>query len=88
MLRNHKLLEQVTEKKLEYALNFGQTLASLNCNYIGARGIMYNMSKSKLFSLAEKILKNREKPFSINLPVKNLKVTPTAKKCKICLCAN
>ena len=88
MLRNHKLLEQVTEKKLEYALNFGQTLASLNCNYIGARGIMYNMSKSKLFSLSEKILKNREKPFSINLPVKNLKVTPTAKKCKICLCVN
>ena len=89
MLHNHKQIEQVSEKKLEYALDFGQTLASLNCNYGGARGMMYNMSKPKLFLLAKKILKHKEKrTFSIDLPVKTPKVTPIAKKCKICLCAN
>jgi len=77
-----------TEKKLEFALRFGQALASLNCNFIGARGLMYNLPKSKLFSLTDKIMKNKQKPLSIDIPVKNLEATPLAKKCKICLCTN
>ena len=89
MLHNHKQIEQVSEKKLEHALDFGQTLASLNCNYGGARGIMYNMSKPQLFLLANKILKHKKKrTFSTDLPVKTPKMTLIAKKCKICLCAN
>ena len=75
-----------TQKKLEFALRFGQALASLNCNFVGARGLMYNLSKPKLFSLSDKVMKNKENPLSINVPTKNLEVTPLAKKCKICLC--
>lgn len=88
IMRSHKSLEQVTEQKLEYALNFGQTLASLNCNYVGARGIMYNMSKLELFSFVDRILTNKKNTFQINLPVRNLKITSIAKKCKVCLCTN
>ena len=77
-----------TQKKLEFALRFGQALASLNCNFVGARGLMYNLPKSKLFSLTDKILKNKEKQLSIDVPANNLEVTPLAKKCKICLCTN
>ena len=76
-----------TKKKLEFALRFGQALASLNCNFIGARGLMYNLPKSKLFLLTDKIMKNKE-ILSINTSTKNLKATLLAKKCKICLCTN
>ena len=77
-----------TEKKLEFALQFGQALASINCNFVGARGLMYNLSKAELFSLSDKVMKNKENPLSINIPTKNLEVTSLAKKCKICLCTS
>jgi fructokinase len=76
-----------TEKKLEFALRFGQSLASLNCHFVGARGIMYNLSKSKLFSLVDDILKNKTS-VSLNSSLKNPKITSLAKKCKVCLCYN
>jgi len=76
-----------SQKRLEFALRFGQALASLNCNFVGARGIMYNLSKSKLFSLTEQILKNNQKAISINIPEKSPNTTTLAKKCKVCLCA-
>ncbi len=89
MLRSHKFLEQVTEEKLENALNFGQTLASLNCNFIGARGMMYYLTKEELFKIASKKLKNKEKmiEFTIN-PTKKPKLTSKlSSECKICLCS-
>lgn len=76
------------QKNLEFALRFGQVLASLNCSFVGARGIMYNMPKSTLFSLVGKTLQNQEKSLSINLSPKNLKPTILAQKCQVCLCAN
>jgi len=77
------------QKKLEFALRFGQALASLNCNFIGARGIMYNLSKPKLFNLIGKIIKNKEKLITLNLAVKNTKMnSKLTKKCKVCLCTN
>lgn len=42
---------RISERKLKLALNFGQCLATINCNFIGARGTMYNLSKQKLLSL-------------------------------------
>ena len=48
-----------TEKKLEFVLKFDQVLSSLNCNFIGAVGLLYHLSKSKLFSLTDKIMKNK-----------------------------
>lgn len=32
-------------QKVEKSLNFGQALAALNCSFLGARGLMYNMEK-------------------------------------------
>ena len=87
-LRNHKSLKRVTEEKLEDALNFGQVLASLNCSYHGARGMMYHISKEELLRIAAKRLKSKEK--QIELPTrqtKKLKLsTKLSSECKVCLC--
>lgn len=48
MLRNLESLECLTRHMLEQALKFGQELASLNCGYAGARGMMYHLSKKQL----------------------------------------
>lgn len=88
MLRSHKSLEQVTEEKLEYVLDFGQTLASLNCNYCGARGMMYHLSKEELFKIAAKKQKNKEKPIKLN-HIRRVKLTSKlSSECKICLCSS
>ena len=88
MLRNHRSLDSLTEEKLEYALDFGQTLASLNCNYEGARGMMYHLSKEKLFKIATKKMKNRNKPVELTLEhsKKNKLTSKLALECKVCLC--
>ncbi len=90
VLCQHKSKYAPSEKKLEFALQFGQAMAALNCKYIGARGIMYNLSKSKLFSLVEKTIKNNTTPIEItNTPYKSMKMESRfASKCKVCLCAN
>ena len=87
MLHNHKSLEHVTEKKLEDALNFGQTLASLNCNFVGARGMMYDLTK-EVFKIVAKKLKNKEKPIELTSHTRKSKLTSKlASECKICLCS-
>ena len=88
MLRTHKSLEQVTEEKLEDALNFGQTLASLNCSFVGARGMMYYLTKDELFKIATKKLKNKGKmiELTINQTKKPKLTSKLSSECKICLC--
>lgn len=78
-----------SQKKLETALRFGQALASLNCNFVGARGIMYNLTKSKVLSLVEKTMITNESP-EINITSKpRVKLTSSlSSKCKVCLCSN
>ena len=78
-----------SQKKLETALRFGQALASLNCNFVGARGIMYNMTKSRVFSLVDKTMFTNELP-EINITSKpRVKLTSKlSSKCKVCLCSN
>lgn len=82
-------LKTPSQKKLEYALRFGQALASLNCNFVGARGIMYNLTKSRVFSLVEKTIATNESP-RINITSKpRVKLTSSlSSKCKVCLCSN
>lgn len=89
-LRSYRSLDRLTEENLVHALDFGQTLASLNCNYEGARGMMYNLSKEKLFKIATKKLKNRTKPIELTLEhsEKNRSTSKFALECKVCLCAN
>lgn len=77
-----------SQKKLEFALKFGEALAALNCNFIGARGIMYNLPKSQLLSLVNKIMKNQQKPIAIK-NTRDIKTSSRfASKCKVCLCTN
>jgi fructokinase len=44
-------LNTITNTKLEEALIFGQFLSALNCNYYGARGLMYHLTFSQIKSI-------------------------------------
>jgi len=78
-----------SQKKLETALRFGQALASLNCNFIGARGIMYNLTKSRVLSLVEKTMTTNESPRISITSKPRVKLTSSlSSKCKVCLCSN
>ena len=80
---------KITDKKLQSALKIGECLASLNCHYVGARGLMYNISKTQLQNLVFKILVKKEKPETVlALDSKSIKTTTQlTSKCKICLCS-
>jgi fructokinase len=43
---NFKKLTELNENIIVDALNFGQALAALSCQYEGPRGMMYNISKN------------------------------------------
>ncbi len=78
-----------SERKLKYALDYGQALASINCNFVGARGTMYNLSRRTLTSLVNKILIEKELSDFKNIPSMKTKLTsPLTSKCKVCLCNN
>ena len=78
-----------TEKKLEFSLKFGQALASLNCNFTGARGIMYNLRKSQLFSLVAEMIITKESPQIKTSSKPRIRSTSSlSSKCKVCLCSN
>jgi len=79
----------LSQKKLETALRFGQALASLNCNFIGARGIMYYLTKSRVLSLVDKTMTTNESQ-RINITSKpRVQLTSSlSSKCKVCLCSN
>jgi len=82
-------LKTPSQNKLDFALRFGQALASLNCNFVGARGIMYNLTKSRVLSLVEKTMTTNESP-RINITSEpRVKLTSSvSSKCKVCLCSN
>ena len=78
-----------TIKKLESSLKFGQALASLNCSFTGARGMMYSLKRSHLLSLARKTIADNKSPAAV-IPA-NLEAgltTSLSSKCKVCLCSN
>jgi fructokinase len=45
-----------SEKKILHAVRHGQSLASVNCRYAGARGGMYSLAKNSFEALASKLL--------------------------------
>ncbi len=51
-----KSLRSARQKELEIALNFGQSLAALNCMFEGARGAMYSLHPSQLMRYANSLL--------------------------------
>ena len=88
MLHNIESLEHLTTERLEYALNFGQALASLNCGYAGARGMMYRMSRSELFEVVADKLGNAEMPMRAARPGPRPGLTSKLDAwCRACLCS-
>lgn len=43
-------------EEIERGLRFGQALATVNCNYVGARGSMYSLSKNKFAQIVEQLI--------------------------------
>ena len=80
-------METLSQKKLESALNFGQALASLNCSFVGARGIMYNLTRSRLLSLSTKTINARKTPKIGVVQDMRIKHAHTALGCRVCLCS-
>ena len=73
-----------TNKDVENALRFGQSMAALSCKYEGARGLMYNIDKKQVFSMINKIMDEGklEEP-STNIANRNNKIIQTL--CPSCL---
>jgi fructokinase len=51
---------KLNNNKIVTALEFGQALASLNCNFIGARGVMYSIKKEHFQECILKILHHND----------------------------
>ena len=45
----------LTRRSVDRAIRFGQALASLNCGFVGARGIMYAVPKSRVVAAAARM---------------------------------
>jgi sugar/nucleoside kinase (ribokinase family) len=59
-LKTHGLdINSSSRKEVERALVFGQALASINCQFEGARGIMYNLSKENVFASVNALLDSK-----------------------------
>jgi len=53
-------LKKASKTQIKQALNYGQALAALNCNFEGARGLMYsNLSRAEIEKIIQKIV-NKE----------------------------
>jgi sugar/nucleoside kinase (ribokinase family) len=86
------LIETLESNKLiDDALHFAQTLAALSCKFIGARGISYSMNKEHLLEAVHFFMERQNSNISLNKSNKNSKVnileTINNDKniCKICL---
>lgn len=70
-LHNHKMSsrsDSLSDKNIRDALTFGQCLSAINCQFVGARGSMYQLSKGDFNNAICKIM-NGESP---NLQQANL----------------
>jgi len=57
-------IEDITTAQLAYALQFGQALSALNCTFEGARGLMYNLTKTELMLYVQHIVSSHTKKIS------------------------
>ncbi len=58
----------LSQANLARALNFGQSLASLNCAFLGARGLMRAVSASEAVRLAGDLLEHGDPPMLADAP--------------------
>ena len=54
-----KALESLTTSNVSDALQYGQALAALNCQFEGARGAVYQLSKQRFSERVAALLRNR-----------------------------
>lgn len=57
---NTPVLSNLTVTKLEQAIIFGQFMSALNCNFYGARGLMYNMTFKEIYKLYQVYQKEKQ----------------------------
>lgn len=85
-MRRHRTIQSMSRKQLEDALDFGQALASINCSYVGARGMMYCLPKERIIRLAGRHMRGKR------LELIRVRTTRTksrlAEKCRVCLCTS
>ena len=74
--------------ELQRSLLFGQALASLNCSFVGARGMMYSVKSSDIFSLADKLIRGIKPSRRINYIKPKLKAYAESSACRVCLCSS
>lgn len=84
-LWNGRSMREPSEIELERSLRFGQALASLNCCFYGARGMMYCLESSRLIQMAEAVIARDLSPTSLP-PVKSDVLPASHSECKMCFC--
>jgi fructokinase len=83
-MKKIKDINQLDEKTLRTALNFGQALAAGNCKFFGARGSMYALSKEEFHKLINDILNNRDLSTSDMTTLKLKRPKKNKDRCPIC----
>lgn len=76
-----------SKKELLHSLKFGQTLASINCGFIGARGTMYALDKNRLLSIIKDVEFGNKIPHVISRKSR-IKASVSSIKCRVCTCAD
>jgi len=79
-----KGFDQCSQYDIEYAINFGQALASLNCYYEGARGGMYSLTRDHFKELVTLIINGQSPLKSIYDNDNYLKLSSEAFYCPTC----
>lgn len=78
-------LTSVPQRTLENALQFGQAMASISCNFIGARGLMLNMSLNTLFDNVSNVLRGEQAKTHYDIEQqKNVKLLSFEEVCPYC----
>lgn len=77
-----------SEKDLLHALRIGQALASINCGFAGARGVMYALGKKRLLSASGDAALSNTVPHVT--PRKSVNGAPdtSTREYAVCLCRN
>lgn len=72
-------VRSISKKEIEEALIFGQALASINCQFEGARGLMYNLSKENVLASVVELLVS--KTSNLHTLIQPLTHTPLKEAC-------
>lgn len=70
--------------RIEPALRFGAALASINCNFAGARGAMYSMAKPALMDLASRVARSPRR--AVHFDAAARPAYRAKPECRVCTC--